>query len=382
MQIALSIGEVEIVDSALRLGPRSGAIVRRHPPSASPGSRAANVHRRDDEFRRGAEQLASRPSRIDFGVTERCNLRCRHCLAFAPQRTAAGTARTMTPWLLDRLRGDLPHVAYSCIGDLGEALTSPMLFDLLAALRGTPVVHLLTNGLLLDAEVALRLTEAGVRSIMVSLDGATAVTSDAIRTGAAFERVVSNLRRVAELRRVRSLDLRLGVSCVVTRTNLGELEDLAVLSAQLGLDWVKFDELVPVSGLAPDLASAAASDASTAAVRRAVARAQQLGLHAVDHTLARTFWRCRLEASPEHAEFLAADEFANRTEIHPCRVAWEHVCVAANGDVRLGDLFGPLLGNLAEQDLTAIWNGPAVRAERRRAIRGRACGAGPVMCLA
>lgn len=92
-------------------------------------------------------------------------------------------------------------------------------------------------------------------------------------------------------------------------------------------------------------------------------------------------WRCRLDAEPATARFRAADEFANRSEIHPCRTAWEHACIAPNGDVHLGEFFGPVIGNLAEERLDAMWNGAVARSERQRSIRGRLCGAGPVTCL-
>ncbi|MGC4121203.1 MAG: radical SAM protein [Myxococcales bacterium] len=378
-EILFRVGDADLDGLALKLGPQSGALVRRSRPIASLGPRMANVRLRDEEFQRSAVELRSLPSRIDFGITERCNLRCRHCLAFAPQRTSSGTARVMSPWLLDRIRGALGQVTYSCIGDLGEALTSPMTFLVLEALRGTPVIHLLTNGLLLDEAMGLRLAAAGVRSIQVSLDGATAGINDAIRVGGSFERIVGNLRALSRARVAQKIDLRLGVSCVVTRANLGELEPLARLCSELGLDWIKFEELAPVNEYAPQREPAVPPEASAHAVNRALEVARSLGLRGIDHTLDRRVWRCQLDA--ETARFLEDDQFANRSEIHPCRTPWEHVCVSPNGDVRLGDLFGPILGNLAEASLADLWNGPIACSERMRASEARPCGRGPMSCL-
>jgi MoaA/NifB/PqqE/SkfB family radical SAM enzyme len=247
-------------------------------------------------------------------------------------------------------------------------------------------VHLLTNGILLTEQTAARLFEAGVRSIAVSLDGATAETNDAIRSGGRFghfEQIVSNLCDVARLRRrdLSRADVRIGVSFVIMRQNVTEVAPMIELCAELGLDWLKLEEAVPATPFAarsllkPDEASV------REAVLSAVARGRELGIVVVDHTAPPLVWRCKLGEQPEAAAFLAADEYANRSEIHPCRVPWEHVCIEPNGDVRMGDFFGPVLGTLAEAPLSSLWNGPVARAERRRSMPPRLCGAGPVTCV-
>ncbi|HEY3447761.1 MAG TPA: SPASM domain-containing protein [Myxococcales bacterium] len=165
---------------------------------------------------------------------------------------------------------------------------------------------------------------------------------------------------------------------MVTRSNLGELEALARLCAELGLDWIKFEELVPVNGLGPEAGEQPVPEAAAKAVAEALEAARSRGLRGIDHTLQRELWRCRLDA--EAQRFLEDDEFANRSKIRPCRTAWEHVCISPNGDVRLGDLFGVVLGNLAEASLPEIWNGPVASSERMRSIHERPCGHGPVVC--
>jgi MoaA/NifB/PqqE/SkfB family radical SAM enzyme len=88
--------------------------------------------------------------------------------------------------------------------------------------------------------------------------------------------------------------------------------------------------------------------------------------------------RCHLG---EDAELLEADEYANRSEIHPCRAPWEVACVEPDGDARIVDFFGPVIGNIAEAPLGEIWNAPEARTERARSHRARICGlAGPVVC--
>lgn len=391
LELIVAAGEAEVDGETVTLGAYAGAVLRRTPGGAGARRRrievAGNAAARDADFGCNALTTRARPTRIDFALTERCNLRCRHCITFAPQRTASGAARSLPPFLLDRLRGPFAFAGYYGFVHGGEPLVAPGLFDVLQAIRaargGAPaIVHLLTNGVLLTARMTRRLIDAGVRSISVSLDGATAETNDAIRDGGSFEAIVANLRAAAAVRREVGADLRLGVSMVVLRENVGELEALSALAAEVGVDWIKLEEAVPVNAFAARSLVRPGAAPARDAVGRALRRARELGLVAVDHTAAPAIWRCKLEEQPEVAAFLRDDEFANRSEIHPCRGPWEHACVEPNGDVKVGDFFGPVLGNLGEASLDALWNSAAARAARVNAQALRLCGSGPVRCVA
>ncbi|APR80497.1 Neopullulanase [Minicystis rosea] len=388
MAAVLFVGDAAVDGQAVALGPRSGVVVRRSAGRVA-GRRlaiAGNERIGAEDFRATHVTTRARPTRIDFAVTERCNLRCRHCITDAPERTRSGAARTLPAHLVDRLRDDLAFVAYAGFVHGGEPLSAPVLFEVLAALRearaGEPyVAHLLTNGVLLGERMVDRLVEVGVSSISVSLDGATAATNDAVREGGRFQTIVDNLRGAVRRRRALGADLRLGVSAVVMAGNAHELDALVDLCADAGVDWIKLEEMVPVNAFAERSLVALDRGLVRDAVARAVQRAASRGLVAVDHTAAPVVWRCRLASEPETARFLAADEHANRSVIHPCRGPWDHACIAANGDVSLGDFFGPVIGNLADESLVAMWNGTVAQSERRRAMRGRPCGTGPVTCM-
>jgi MoaA/NifB/PqqE/SkfB family radical SAM enzyme len=399
-----SAGEASIEGPRVWLGPASGAVIRREVPGAAAGRRRlfalANGRLRDAEAAEGALSVRSRPSRIDLSVTERCNLSCLHCITLAPERTREGTARTLSPWLLDRLRDAFDTAAYVGFVHGGEPLAAPILFDVLGAVRAArgdspTVIHLLTNGILLTERTAARLIEAGVSSISVSLDGASAATNDAIRAGGRFDQITANVRRVTSLRRSLAADLRIGVSSVLMQQNAGEIERLVELCADLGVDWLKLEEAVPATPFAARSLLRELSGRARAvgegeppvlqAIRRAAQRGRELGVLVVDHTADRTPFRCKLPEDPALEEAWRADEFANRSEIHPCRVPWEHACVEPNGDIKMGDFFGAVLGSLADEPLSSIWNGPRALAERQRSLLARLCGAAgagvsPVTC--
>ncbi len=372
----------------ITLGPRAAIVLRRHRGTARLGrvSIAHNARLRDAEFATSARVVRSWPSRLDFAITERCNLRCAHCITFAPERTRRGEARTLSPWMLDRLREAMSRASYFGFVHGGESLTAPVLgaaLAMIARARGDRdyVVHLLTNGVRLTERVTRDLLGAGVRSIAVSLDGARAETNDAVRLGGRFEAIVANVRAAVRVRREVGADLRLGLSLVVMPSNVDELDAFVELAASMGVDWVKLEELAPVTPFAARSLLALESGPRRArdAVLSACARAESLGLVAVDHTAPPPVWRCQLD--PRSAKFLAADEFANRSTIHPCRAAWEHACIEPDGEVKLGDFFGPSLGNLADSPLEVLWSGPEAARARERAPASRLCGRGPLVCV-
>ena len=387
IEVLATVGNVRVDRAVVSLGANAGLIARRTKSNAG----AAVLRGRVEANRRAIDEAmttrrldgSAHPTRIDLSITERCNLRCVHCINASPQRTECGRARVMTPRVLDALRDDLAFASYVGFVHGGESLTSPMLWNVLDAIRtsraGAPTtVHLLTNGMLLREETTRRLIAGGVTSISVSLDGASSATNDAIRLGARFDEIVSHVRDALRVRKELYSDLRVGLSLVVLRSNLHELRAFVELAATIGVDWIKLEELVP-QGVPLELLPT--DDAVAANVREAVRVASERGLVVVDHVSPPTVWRCRLDQEPDAARFLRADSFANRAAIHPCRAPWDRACIEPNGDVHVGDWHGPIAGNLTHEPLPQLWTGAVARSERTRSIAARVCDAGAVTCL-
>jgi MoaA/NifB/PqqE/SkfB family radical SAM enzyme len=386
-RVELLLPGAAVDGSSVTLSPGSAAVIVRtaYDPAAEMAPRVRrNLALLEEDFRDARPIPEARPVRFDFAVTERCNLACLHCITHAPTRTQDGTARTLGPRFLDVLRGDLAYARYAGFVHGGESLTAPIFWDILAALKTARghepyVAHLLTNGLLLTESTTVRLVEAGVNSLSVSLDGATEAVSDAIRVGGRFARVTAQLAAVARARAAHGWDLRLGLSYVALDSNVHELSAFVELAARLGVDWVKLEEGAPANAYAARSLLRPDDARLRDAVAQAVLRGRALGLVVVDHTQERPRYVCR---NTEEAEAdLRADEFANRSDINACRSPWETACIEASGDVRLGDFWGPRLGNLMDAPLVDLFSGPAAREWRMRSQNERVCGPGAVTCL-
>lgn len=175
-----------------------------------------------------------------------CNLHCRIC--GLPERgeslRRSGLRELDTRGMLALIDG------FAAIGTLGigftggEPLLRPDLWELLAHCRRRGMLaHLNTNGLLLDREAVRRLLEAGVDSLNVSLDGATAATHERIRgLPGAFARTVAAVRTVIGLKRAAGSPLRVKIVMALQEENAGEVPDFIALAGDLGVDCV---EVIP-----------------------------------------------------------------------------------------------------------------------------------------
>ncbi|EYF02177.1 alpha-amylase family glycosyl hydrolase [Chondromyces apiculatus] len=377
-RLTLGAASVDTERGTVSLGPQAAIVLRRAlPPEIDLAAREllrTSRARALTAFREGDLAPLALPVHLYVTVTERCNLRCRHCITAAPRRTREGTARTLKPWLVDALGEAFAAAEYVGFVHGGESLTAGIFPEVLAALQrarqGQPTdVHLLTNGMLLDGATARRIIALGVTSVAFSLDGATASTNDALREGGSFPTIITHVRETLAARRALGADLRVGISTVVSRSAVRELPDLGRLAMDLGVDWLKVEEMVPSTPLAAhELLSphAPAVEEAMEALREAL-RGSPVVL--VDHRAPPTGCACEARTRPELRAFREADDYANRARFNTCRMAWEQAAVDPDGTVHPIDYDHPPVGNLLQQSLLEIWNGEAMQALRADALR-------------
>jgi len=169
-------------------------------------------------------------------VIAACNLTCRHCFAGElPRKTS------LTLGELDRLFGELAALGSFRLGLTGgEPLLRKDLLDIIdAALAHGLHPCLTTNGLLLDERLARELGRRELVWLNVSLDGATAATSDAVRGSGTFDAVVAKLRAVGR-------HMRFSLAFTITSASASEVEACAELARALGAYTAVFRPLYPV----------------------------------------------------------------------------------------------------------------------------------------
>ncbi len=376
-RLLLGAGGASLRDGAVTLGPWAAAVIAREPSNeaqatlrtiTAEGPRLAAL-----AFREGLVECPALPSRLYLTVTERCNIRCAHCITDAPARTASGRAREASPWLLDALEDAFAAASYVAFVHGGESLVASIFPEALrrvqrarASAKGATHVHVLSNGVLLNFDRARRLIDLGVTSLSVSLDGATAATNDKIRVGGRFHAIVENLRDVARARE--GSDLRAGISTVITASNVGELAALGRLVIDLGFDWLKVEEMFPCTPVARRELVFPRDERVERAMNELRAALEGSRVTLVDHRDPPSGCACRADRDPALAAFRAADDYANRAAFQPCRMEWEQACVDPDGAVHPVDYAQSAIGNVMDRPLLALWNGDAMRAARAAAL--------------
>jgi MoaA/NifB/PqqE/SkfB family radical SAM enzyme len=238
-------------------------------------------------------------------------------------------------------------------------------------------VELITNGLLLDADVASTLVDLGVAQVTVSVDGGDAAAYARMR-GADLEGALGAVRRLLDARRHTRRPLSIGVAAVATRSNVASLPALVNRADDLTLDFVSITNLVPhTEEMAGEILWERTGWASV--FHRAAWRPRLLvgrfDAEPATRPLAAAIWGRGLTYPSPHA-----DEGAWRNR---CRFAHEGMCaVAWDGRVApcLSLLHGHtehinnqarsvrahVVGHIDEQPLAAIWRSPSFRAFRER----------------
>jgi len=274
------------------------------------------------------------PVQIALTLTERCNERCRHC--YLP-RTASSpglpTARLLS--LFEEL------AQAGCVGLTmtgGEPLLRSDLLELLKAARTQRfAIGLFTNATLIDEEWAEALAGVGLQGAEVSLYGATAEAHDAIT-----QRRGSFARTMAGMRRLTERGVNVVLKFVVTRLNVGHLEQLPALAASMNCDWEASFLITP------------RLDGDTSPMDLIAPQPETPDPYRVRNTI-------HLSDARQRQRDLGC----------PCGAARGEASVNARGDV-LPCVMWPdtwSLGNVLTHSFEDIWHGP--RAEQFRELTGQ-----------
>jgi MoaA/NifB/PqqE/SkfB family radical SAM enzyme len=171
------------------------------------------------------------PSRMDFELSNTCNLACVMCNGFCSstiRKEVEKRSPLRSPYdeaFLAELQAFLPHLRYAkFLG--GEPFLIPLYFriwDYLAQHNSSCQLYVQTNATRWDERIASTL-ERGLFSIGISLDSLNKTRYEQIRVHAHFEEVMANINRFAEYCQRRGT--RLSLSVCPMRWNLEELPAL------------------------------------------------------------------------------------------------------------------------------------------------------------
>ena len=184
------------------------------------------MHDRMHDTRSSQAPTHTFPEMVEWELTRACDLSCAHCYQ-ASSRPRAAELSTSEALEMARRLAELGCRSITLSG--GEPTLRPDWSLIAARLSELSVgVQLFSNGQRMDAAAATAAAEAGVRMVILSLDG-LGPTHDLVRGKAgAFDQLV----RAAGL--LREQGVAIGFNTVLLAANFTELEQLSELVQRLG----------------------------------------------------------------------------------------------------------------------------------------------------
>lgn len=168
------------------------------------------------------------PVNVTWEITQKCSLRCVHCLSDSGETAEGELKPSECMRLIDEL--SVLRVFQVNIGG-GEPFTREDFLDLLDYSHNKGMVTCVsTNGITIDRTISKRLSRMHMLYLQVSLDGADEETNDRIRGKGTFKKVIAAMEALASER------VRFSINTVLTRINFEQLESLRVLAGEYGAE--------------------------------------------------------------------------------------------------------------------------------------------------
>lgn len=296
----------------------------------------------------------------------RCNYRCVMC--DLPLREAELRERGLAELDTDAMKGllrEFKDLGVSGIGFTGgEPLLRGDIIDLLAYTKQLGMIsHLNTNGSLLDEKMIMKIIDAKVDSINISLDGARPETHDRIRgVPGAYAKAVAAIEKTCALRDRTGAPLRVKTVAVLQEENIDEVAALISLARDLTADCIEF---VPRQGFRTD--GSGAGPADPAFLSKVQAVTEQLQAHVNSGIV--------IENSRSHLKLIPG---AFRNEPSPLR------CFAGYNSLAV-DSYGEIypcvpwynwrrsVGNVKNISLTGFWYSREYARIRKELATCRSC---------
>jgi radical SAM protein with 4Fe4S-binding SPASM domain len=311
------------------------------------------------------------PFMVSYGITRKCNLKCKHCYSDSVDQAAPDELSTEEAL---RLMDDLSEWGIGLlIIDGGEPLCREDLLDILkyASSKGIRTT-IGSNATLIDEGMAKKLLEAGVLAVAISVDGADAETHDSFRgLSGAFEQTFKGIEAC------RNAGLPFQFNMVIRKDTLPQLEAMLRLAVDSGANAAELFDLVAAGRAKKECAVQVLNNEERRRTMEWLAQSQEecpiiirvpgCPMYPIllkeKHIQPRHFPAEMLRRVPYYSRGCAAG------------MPMGYVMIQSNGEVNPCMLLQVKLGNIREQSLISIWeNSPLLTELRQRELLKGECG--------
>ena len=301
------------------------------------------------------------PRTASLNITSKCNSKCGYCDIWKHNQAQAGDEPTLTE--LTKLSSSLKKLGVKEITlSGGEPLLRHDLEEILAVFTQQKMrVRLITNGILLSKDRMERLIKAGLQYIGLSLDTFNSEIYQKLR-GVKFELAEQALDSI-NYGIYLNPQLNVGVNCVITRYNIGELADFIfkILGRIRGKVVIIFQGYMKVPGRKED--DMLPGEDMYPVLMNEIKQLIKMKNHGIPILNSSQYLR-------KIPDYLIHNQLNGDFS---CQAGYKTVTI--NEKLQLYPChYLPMIGDLREQSLEEIWFSRKMQTERYKMLKGRCQG--------
>lgn len=298
------------------------------------------------------------PRYIIWDCTRRCNLNCEHCGAADKNYNRELDTQKVKQTLNNLYASVKGKGMFAVTG--GEPLLRKDLLEILKYAKDKNFnTGIATNGYLVNKSLAKKISDIGVDSIMVSIDGPKEIHNKIRRNEKSFERAINALKKFKD-----SGIQQLTVSTTVTTTNLKSLNSLKDTIRKINPTYWRINLLMPIGRASED--------------KKLFLKPSQI------NNFLQFVYKNKKEFNilvGENLPYLGPWEKKIRDKPYTCFVGITTLCIGVNGNIRgcpeQPDLPKFIEGNIKEKSIMEIWNEGFIKYRQheilRKDIKCKAC---------
>ncbi len=180
------------------------------------------------------KDMLSAPFRIFYDISYGCNLRCIHCFTDSGEKKESELTLEEKYDFVNQCV-ELGVGRISIAG--GEPLCCPDLYPFLEYCKLKNLsVSITTNGTLLTNEIIEKLNSYSLKTITVSLDGASKNSCDFVRGNGSYSLVMKGLNNISKYYKG-----KYSIKTTIMKSNINEIEELIKLAIEFNCPSIKFN---------------------------------------------------------------------------------------------------------------------------------------------